>query len=35
MVMEAKATETPETPIEAGDIVIYGTVNVVFYISKE
>jgi hypothetical protein len=35
MVMEAKAAETPETPIEAGDIVIYGTVNVVFYINKE
>lgn len=35
MVMEAKAAEAPETPIEAGDIVIYGTVNVVFYINRE
>ena len=35
MVMEAKAAETPEIPIEAGDIAINGTVNVVFYIEKE
>ncbi len=35
MLMEAKAAETPETPIEPGDIAIYGTVNVVFYINKE
>jgi uncharacterized protein len=35
MLTEAKAAETPETPIESGDIAIYGTVNVVFFINKE
>lgn len=33
MVMQTKAAEAPGVPIESGDIEVYGSVNVVFYIE--